>query len=155
MKKTISLLLVFTCVLALLTGCGSSSSKKTMDPQTLADDLLANAEFTDSLEQLDDAVIPNYYGVDAADYKSALVYCGTAATAEQIVIFEAVDSSAADRLLSSLQSFVSEKIEAYQSYGPAAAMSLENATVKTIGNYVVAVVCSDSDSAAEIVGQYE
>lgn len=83
MKKTISLLLALCCLFAVLTGCGGS--KKTMEPRAFVDDVLANANFTDSLSQLDDAVIPQYYGVDSADYKSALVYCGTAATAEQIV----------------------------------------------------------------------
>ena len=92
MKKTISLLLALCCLFAVLTGCGSS--KKTMEPRAFVDDVLANANFTDSLSQLDDAVIPQYYGVDSADYKSALVYCGTAATAEQIVCFEAVDAAA-------------------------------------------------------------
>ena len=92
--------------------------------------------------------------MDSADYKSALVYCGTAATAEQIVCFEAVDAAAAQRLLTALQTFVADRIEAYKSYGPAAAMSLENAPVKTIGNYVIAVVCADSDSAAKVVNQY-
>lgn len=152
MKKTISLLLALCCLLAVLTGCGSS--KKTMEPRAFVDDVLTNANFTDSLSQLDDAVIPLYYGVDSADYKSALVYCGTAATAEQIVCFEAVDAAAAQRLLTALQTFVADRIEAYKSYGPAAAMSLENAPVKTIGNYVIAVVCADSDSAAKVVDQY-
>ena len=146
---------VLLCLLAaggVLTGCGGS--KKTMEPRAFVDDVLANANFTDSLSQLDDAVIPQYYGVDSADYKSALVYCGTAATAEQIVCFEANDAAAAQRLLTALQAFVADRIEAYKSYGPAAAMSLENAPVKTIGNYVVAVVCADSDSAIKVVDQY-
>ena len=143
MKKTISLLLALCCLFAVLTGCGGS--KKTMEPRAFVDDVLTNANFTDSLSQLDDAVIPQYYGVD---------YCGTAATAEQIVCFEAVDAAAAQRLLTALQTFVADRIEAYKSYGPAAAMSLENAPVKTIGNYVIAVVCADSDSAAKVVDQY-
>ena len=140
MKKTISLLLALCCLFAVLTGCGSS--KKTMEPRAFVDDVLANANFTDSLSQLDDAVIPQYYGVDSADYKSALVYCGTAAT------------TPSQRLFTALQTFVADRIEAYKSYGPAAAMSLENAPVKTIGNYVIAVVCADSDSAAKVVDQY-
>lgn len=93
MKKTISLLGSRSAASSpWLTGCGGS--KKTMEPRAFVDDVLANANFTDSLSQLDDAVIPQYYGVDSADYKSALVYCGTAATAEQIVCFEAVDAAA-------------------------------------------------------------
>ena len=99
-------------------------------------------------------MVAQYYGVDSADYTSAIAYGGTAATAEQIAVFEAKDSAAAERILSALQTFVAEKVEAYKSYGPAAAMSLENAPVKIIGNCVVAVVCADSDSALKVVDQY-
>ena len=152
MKKTVAFLLAIVCLAALLTGCGGS--KKTMEPRAFVDDVLANANFTDSLNQLSDDVVAQYYGVDSADYTSAIAYGGTAATAEQIAVFEAKDSTAAERILSALQTFVAEKVEAYKSYGPAAAMSLENAPVKIIGNCVVAVVCADSDSALKVVDQY-
>lgn len=152
MKKTVAFLLAIVCLAALLTGCGGS--KKTMEPRAFVDDVLANANFADSLNQLSDDVVAQYYGVDSADYTSAIAYGGTAATAEQIAVFEAKDSAAAERILSALQTFVAEKIEAYKSYGPAAAMSLENAPVKIIGNCVVAVVCADSDSALKVVDQY-
>ena len=152
MKKTVAFLLAIVCLAALLTGCGGS--KKTMEPRAFVDDVLANANFTDSLNQLSDDVVAQYYGVDSADYTSAIAYGGTAATAEQIAVFEAKDSAAAERILSALQTFVAEKVEAYKSYGPAAAMSLENAPVKIIGNCVVAVVCADSDSALNVVDQY-
>ena len=152
MKKTVAFLLAIVCLAALLTGCGGT--KKTMEPRAFVDDVLANANFTDSLNQLSDDVVAQYYGVDRADYTSAIAYGGTAATAEQIAVFEAKDSAAAERILSALQTFVAEKVEAYKSYGPAAAMSLENAPVKIIGNCVVAVVCADSDSALKVVDQY-
>ena len=152
MKKTVAFLLAIVCLASLLTGCGGS--KKTMEPRAFVDDVLANANFTDSLNQLSDDVVAQYYGVDSADYTSAIAYGGTAATAEQIAVFEAKDSAAAERILSALQTFVAEKVEAYKSYGPAAAMSLENAPVKIIGNCVVAVVCTDSDSALKVVDQY-
>ena len=152
MKKTVAFLLAIVCLAALLTGCGGS--KKTMEPRAFVDDVLANANFTDSLNQLSDDVVAQYYGVDSADYTSAIAYGGTAATAEQIAVFEAKDSAAAERILSALQTFVAEKVEAYKSYGPAAAMSLENAPVKIIGNCVAAVVCADSDSALKVVDQY-
>ena len=152
MKKTVAFLLAIVYLAALLTGCGGS--KKTMEPRAFVDDVLANANFTDSLNQLSDDVVAQYYGVDSADYTSAIAYGGTSATAEQIAVFEAKDSAAAERILSALQTFVAEKVEAYKSYGPAAAMSLENAPVKIIGNCVVAVVCADSDSALKVVDQY-
>ena len=96
MKRKIAWLLAMVCLLAAFTGCGG---KKELEPRAFVDELLSGAKFTDSLNQLDDPVVPLLYGVDAADYTSAIVYCGTAATAEEIAVFTAKDDAAADRLL--------------------------------------------------------
>lgn len=152
MKKKIAFLLAVVCLLSVLTACGSS--KKEIVPQTFVSEVLNGADFTDSLDQVDEAVAVLLYGLNEADYKSATVYCGTAATAEEIAVFEAVDAAAADRILSAAQARVTHQIETYKSYGPAAAMALEDAVVAKNGNFVVVVVCSDSDGAAKIAGQY-
>ena len=47
-----------------------------------------------------------------------------------------------------------KQIESYKSYGPAAAMTLENAIVEKSGNHVIVVVCTDSDGAAKIADKY-
>ena len=118
------------------------------------DELLSSARFTDSLNQLDDPVVPILYGVDAADYTSAIVYAGTGATAEEIAVFTARDDAAADRLLTAARTRVDDRIESFKNYGPAAAMSLENAIVEKSGKYVIVVVCSDSEGAAKIADKY-
>ena len=151
MKKTMTLLLALTCLLAVLSGCGS---KKEMEAQKLADELLSGAKFVDSMNPISDTVIPILYKIDAGDYTSALVYCGTAATAEEIAIFQAKDDEAAARLLEAARTRVDHQIEVYSSYGPEAARTLENGVVKQIGDYIVVVICSDTDGAKKIVEQY-
>ena len=152
MKKTIALLLAVVCVLGLLSGCGGK--KKELDPQAFVDELLSGAKFKDSLNQLDGPVIPILYGVNEADYSSAIVYAGTAATAEEIAVFEAVDDAAAERLLTAARERVDHQIEVYQSYGPAQAMTLQNGVVKRSGNHVVVVICEDAENAQKICDKY-
>ncbi|MBQ3277165.1 MAG: DUF4358 domain-containing protein [Oscillospiraceae bacterium] len=151
MKRKIAWLLALVCLLTAFTGCGG---KKELEPRAFVDELLSGAKFTDSLNQLDDPVVPLLYGVDAADYTSAIVYCGTAATAEEIAVFTAKDDAAADRLLTAARARVDDQIESYKSYGPAAAMTLENAIVKKSGNHVVVVICTDAQGAAKIADKY-
>ena len=151
MKKTAALFLALVCLLSALTGCGD---KKELDPQKLADELLSGADFVDSMNEISDTVVPILYEFYAADYTSALVYCGTAATAEEIAIFKAADAAAAERLLKAARARVDHQIEVYSSYGPEAARTLENGIVKQSGDYIVVVVCSDSAGAQKIVDKY-
>ncbi len=151
MKRKIAWLLALVCLVLALTGCGG---KKELEPRAFVDELLSGAKFTDSLDQLDDSIVPLLYGVDAADYTSAIVYAGTGATAEEIAVFTARDDAAADRLLTAARTRVDDRIESFKNYGPAAAMSLENAIVEKSGKYVIVVVCSDSEGAAKIADKY-
>ncbi len=151
MKRKIAWLLALVCLLTAFTGCGG---KKELEPRAFVDELLSGAKFTDSLDQLDDSIVPLLYGVDEADYTSAIVYAGTGATAEEIAVFTARDDAAADRLLTAARTRVDDRIESFKNYGPAAAMSLENAIVEKSGKYVIVVVCSDSEGAAKIADKY-
>ena len=151
MKRKIAWLLALVCLVSALTGCGG---KKELEPRAFVDELLSGAKFTDSLDQLDDSIVPLLYGVDAADYTSAIVYAGTGATAEEIAVFTARDDAAADRLLTAARTRVDDRIESFKNYGPAAAMTLENAIVEKNGKYVIVVVCSDSEGAAKIADKY-
>ena len=151
MKTKIAVFLAVACLLTAVCGCGG---KKDFVPQSFADELLSGAGFKDSLNRLDDPVVPILYDIDAEDYSEAIVYCGTAATAEEIAVFTAKNDPAAERILTAARSRVDHLIESYKAYGPAAAMTLENSVVTRTGNYVIVVVCSDSDGARRICEQY-
>ena len=153
MKKILAMILCAVCLLSVFAGCGGDS-KKTLSAEALASDLLANAKFTDSLDALDAPVVPLLYGVDAADYKTCSVYCGTGATAEEIAVFEAVDETAAGRILTAAKARVAAQIETYKNYGPEDARMLEGAIVKQSGVFVIVAVCADGASAAKVVDQY-
>ena len=147
MKKTIAILLAAVCLMSVFTGCGK---KKELDPQTFVDELLSGASFVDSMNQVSDAVVPIIYDVDTKDYTSAIVYCGTAATAEEIAVFRASDDAAAERLMKAARARVDHQIQVYSDYGPEAARLLENGIVERSGNNVVVVICSDYDGAKKI-----
>ena len=152
MKRHIAFFLALLCLFSVLTGCGG---KKELDPQALADDLLANAGFVDSLNKLEPVIVPMLYaGLSADDYSDVLAYAGTGATAEEIVIFTAKSEDAAKRIRSAAETHIKDRIESFKNYGPAASLALENAVLKQSGKYVVVVVCSDGKTAAKIADKY-
>ena len=63
-------------------------------------------------------------------------------------------SRGTSELLSAAKARVDHQIEVFKSYGPAQALTLENAVVGRTGNYVVVVVCSDGEGAKKITDQY-
>lgn len=149
--KKLTVFLLAACLALPLCGCGK---KTALDGEALVSELLEKAQFTDSLDRLDDKTVPVLYGVDAADYTAAIVYAGTGATAEEIAVFTCADEAAAGRVLTAVQARVNSQIEAYKNYGPADTLMLQDAVVRQSGVYVVMVVCGDSDTAAKIVDKY-
>ncbi len=153
MKRIAAIFCAFAALLLCAAGCGEKT-KKEIEPSAFAEELLKEAAFQDSLDRVSDAVVPPLYGIDPADIADAVVYCGTAATAEEIAVFTAADEAAAERLLTAARARVDSRLETYKDYGPAAAMTLENAIVKRSGNVIVVVICSDSKGAAAVVDRY-
>ena len=150
--KKIAFLLALACLLTALCGCGG---KKTLDPQALAEELLSQASFSESLDRMEDNVIPLVYGIEKEDYSAALVYAGAGGvSAEEIAVFTAADTAAAERILSALQTRVSDRLESFKSYFPAAVPTLEKAILKKTDNAVVLVICTDSEVAGKIVNKY-
>ena len=153
MKKIVAIVCACAALLLCAAGCGEKA-KKEIVPAAFAEELLKEAKFQDSLDRLSDAVVPLLYGIDPADIADAVVYCGTAATAEEIAVFTAADEAAAERILSAAQARVDSQLETYKDYGPAAAMTIENAIVKRSGNVVAVVICSDGKGAAAVTDRY-
>ncbi len=150
--KKIAFLLSLVCLLTALCGCGG---KKALDPQALAEELLSKASFTESLERMEDNVVPLVYGIEKEDYSAALVYAGAGGvTAEEIAIFTAADAAAAERILSALQTRIADRLESFKTYFPAAVPTLEKAILRRTDNAVVLVICADSEAAGKIVNKY-
>ena len=154
MKKTIALL-VAMALLLLLPACGSTAREvKDFDPVDLSSALLDSKCFTDLLSEMDKSVALELYGVDPAKVDSCSVYLGTGATAEEIAVFKAVDSDAADSIAAALQNRVTCQVEAYKNYVPREVPKLEKAIVLSAGVYAVYVTAEDSDGARAIVDDY-
>ena len=151
MKKIVSVLLAVMLLVTAFCSCGKSETA--VDPAALANDVLQNCRFTDSLNPVDGKVAVMIHEVDEADVADVLYYGGTGATADEITVFTAVDESAAGRILAQAQSYVAKRIESFKNYGPEGALMLENAIVRQSGKYVVIVVCGDGN-APKIVDKY-
>ena len=150
MKKVFSVIAVFTLCFALLTGCGS----KTVNLSEVMDKI--NSDFSLSLKTLDDAEkLDQYYSIKSEDVKqfAAEIDSNNDAPVE-IVLVEAVDAAAADRVESALTTRYNAIISQYSSYTPEKLSAAQACKVTKDGNYVTMIVAEEGPEMLEIFYEY-
>ena len=166
MKKiaTLTICAVMALSAAALTGCGdstdsskASSSKSAAEEEpkdinTVSDKLLNEITYKDQLTELSEDKIEGVVGVSKDLFKSAKVYRGSGATAEEIDCFEAVDTTSADLIYEILGGYIKDQKARYLDYAPAEMDKLEKAVLVEDGNLVFLSVSDDDAKAKEIIG---
>ena len=150
MKKLIPFLCaIFVCMG--LTACGQKDI--TIDPQALADDLLANVNFELEITKID-ASMANVMYPDLPEGVDATIYAAGGAGADEISIFTAADTDQAKEVLSVAEAYIETQKESYASYNPKEVQKLEQAIVLQKGKYVIVCVTNDADNARSRIEQF-
>lgn len=140
---------LFLCLaIFLLSGC-ASSKKTDINMDQLAKDLVESGSFEDSLAQIDNDAAYKLLGVEFSC--DAVVYSGTGATAEELAIFH---DSGDKELYAALETHLQERLESYKSYLPDETYKLENAILKSYGDYTILCVAADYDAAQSVIDRY-
>ncbi len=150
MKKVLSLATALVLTFAMLTGCGA----KEVNLGEVMDKI--NADFSLSLRVLESADDLNtYYSIETADVKqfAAEIDSNNDAPVE-IVMVEAVDSTAADRVESALTTRYNAIIQQYASYTPDKLSMAEACKVTKDGNFVSMIVAEDASKMLDIYYEY-
>ncbi len=150
MKKVLSLAVSFVVSLAMLTGCGAKEVKlnEVMDK--------INSEFSISLQQLESVdELNKYYSIDVADVKqfAAEIDSNNDAPVE-IVMVEAVDSTAADRVEAALTTRYNAIVGQYSSYTSEKLSMVEACKVTKDGNFVSMIVAENASDMLNVYYEY-
>lgn len=148
MKKFLSILVLFALVLG-LSACGG---KKAAEP---AVDLAAMlAEFNlneEDMMPLDLSDLEMLYGIKAEDVKqSAAAMHVSGINCDEIILIEAVDSAAAGRVKTLLDSRYQAKLNEMRDYIAEQYAIIEACSVTQSGNFVAMIVSPDADRMVEI-----
>ena len=148
MKKVLSVLCVAVLSLCALCSCGAKEADLT---QVMAD---INAKYdTKELTAVTDVNdLKTYYQIEPADVKqfAAEINENSSDAPVEIVMVEAVDSSAAQRVSSKLTNRYNSIYNMYASYSAEQLDLIKNCSVTTDGNYVSMIVSKDSSGMLEI-----
>ena len=148
MKK---LLCAFFCTaLLLLTSCGGDS-QKTMDMTAFSESVLSSVEYDDELISLSDKVAGNYYDLEIDGLEGYVIFVSsTSATTNELAVFHCADSSALEATKSAVEARMKDQREAYENYIPDELLRLDNALVKTSGNYLLFSVSDDNETVEKL-----
>lgn len=161
MKKQILKMCAVIGLAGMLAGCGTtvggngdSGEALNVNVKDMAAELKDGLTFEDTLSELDTNVALTYYGIDADSVKDSAVIVSTGATAEEIAVFEAADSEAADKVKTACEDRKEKQTTSYADYKPSETGRLDKAIIKEDGRYVVYCVTDDTDKANEIIDKY-
>lgn len=151
--KKLKLILVTLLSLLLLAACGSkkSSGEVTTDPSTLAKQLAEETVTSDTLSEVSTDIMASTYFVDTTKIEASSAYMSTGASACEAAVIKCSNVDYASEVSDLLKQRVSNQKDLYSSYNAGETTKLENAIIKTSGNYVVLCVCDDTSKAEEIL----
>lgn len=150
MRKRNKFIAVAALTVALFAGCRNKDIN--IDVTALADDLKSSVSFVDTLDQLSAAGFKSYE-IDESDISAKSIYL-SAASAEEIAVFEAVDNAAASRIRDAVDAHVLNNIDSYEDYNPEALRILDDPVIIQKGKYVILCISEDNDAALRCIEKY-
>ncbi len=148
MKKTLALLCAVVLCLGLFCGC----SAKQADLGKVLDDINASCDTSGLTKITDVNDLKTYYQIEPADVKqfAAEINMNSSTAPVEIVLVEAVDSSAAQRVSDCLSNRYNAIYNMYASYSADQLAIIKNCSVTTDGNYVSMIVAEDASKMLDI-----
>lgn len=157
MKKK-NIIIICALVLALLpalAGCGGTSDVN-LDPAALAEALVSQNDYEDPLSPLNDGAFYAIYGIDPAggSLESYAVYASTGATAEEVAVLAATDTSKVKELETAVRDRIEAQKTGFENYIPKELEKLGDPVVEVHGRYVIMCISNHNDKAKEIIGEF-
>ncbi len=149
MKRIVILALALVLALS-LAACGAP---KTMDIAAVKTQIMEQVKPVDPLD-LPGERLGELYGIAAEDVKaSACFITMSGAFPDEVVIVEATDAAAADRIEGKLQQRLEDVTNQAQNYDAESFALLQKCKVQRIGNYLALFISAENAAMQEIFNQ--
>jgi hypothetical protein len=149
MKKYLHLILAAVAACIIFAACATADSSAMPDAQTIADALLNQSIFDETLSPLPEDEI-SYY-VTMEEGVTGLMYLSDGSTAEEVAVFQAPDKNTAAKMLTNVEEYLSAQKSSFADYLPEEAKRIDDAVLIQKGNCVVLCVSGQSDAAKRVI----
>jgi hypothetical protein len=150
---------VFLFIIAALSALAFSACEKAdpfanlqLDIEKVALDIHENGKFIDDLERLDDATVPYIYDLGNPD--KIVVYAGSGATPEEIIVVEYPDPGARAAAYEKLDSHLKEQRKIFDDYNAEYRPLLDDPLIVQAGKYLIYCVSDDYDTSEAVLSRY-
>lgn len=134
-----------------LTGCSKGGGEVTAEPAKLAEEIAASAVTSDKLSAISTDILASTYFVDMEQIEEGAAYLNSGASACEVTVIKCKDSAYTAEVEKLFKTRVENQSTLYASYAAGEVTKLDNAIIKSSGNYTVLCVVDDLDKANEIL----
>ncbi len=150
-KQFFLLLIASLAFAALLAGCGGASEQADVNLSEVLGSLQKEIVLDETMQDFTADKLAALCGVSSADMlQFAGVYTGVGILADEIILIQAKDAEAADRIEAGVKERYEKKCAEMKDYLPAEYDKLLASTVLRKGNYVALLVSSEHARMEEI-----
>lgn len=146
-QRTTALILSLLLILG-LTACGSK--EVTVDLNEVRAEML-ETQNPEEPWMLETDALKNLYGIEAEDVAQSASYVTMSGTfPDEVILVQAVDEKAAERIQSALSARLSEVMVQSQNYDPDNYAAAQKCTVSVAGTYVALILSPDQESLRSV-----
>ena len=150
--KKFCIAMIMMISMVMIAACGKNNSKEvSADPAALAKQLAEETVSSDTLSEINTDIMASTYFVDTEKIDSSSAYLSTGASACEATVIKCKDSSYVSEVETLFKNRVTSQTDLFSSYNAGETKKLQNAIIKTSGNYVVLCICDDTSKAEEIL----
>lgn len=154
MKRTI-LRIITVLLIVGLAGCGKTADKTANLVLSEVRTAMIDAQGTEEAYLLDTDALLNLYGIREEDVAQSASYVTMSGTfPDEIILVEAVDEAAAERIAASLETRLNEVMIQSETYDPDNYKAAQACKVETNGLYISLILSPNQASLTEIYQGY-
>ena len=158
MNKKILITIVIAIIVLVIVGVilviNNPNKNIQIDINELATKIMETGAFTDDLAKIDSEMIKDDYGFTNEEIKEIVSYQGSGATSEEIVILQVNDKSNLNSVKEKINTRLTERKEAFESYLPEEVFKIDNNILEVKGNYIIMCISNDSNKVNEAINNY-
>lgn len=152
-KQIIAITLTFLMLFS-LTGCSGKEETVSVD-LTEVRSAMITAQETNEAYLLETDALKDLYGIDAEDVQQSASYATMAGTfPDEIVLVQAVDEKAAERVKTCLETRLEEVKVQSQAYDPENYAAAQACSVSVDGTYVALILSPQQESLRSVYGGF-